>query len=432
MCLLKDAAADAPSTTAVGTTSYRELDAIADRHARRLLDLGVRSGDRVAFLLPPSPESAALFFAAWRIGASICPLSPRTPQPLIESLLARLDAAAYVDESGASARSTRFPQIQPPSALLFTSGSTSLPKIAVLSLESLIANAIPALDWFNLRPNDRWLLNLPLCHVAGIGILLRCILAKAAAVLDPSDPGITHVSAVPTQLYRATPVYPRLRCLLIGGAPIPSYPQKLPCFLTYGLTETGSLVAAKRNPPKIDDAYPLGFPLPHREIRLAPDGEILVRGDCLFQGYWKEGCIEKPFDADGWFATKDTGRISSEGLSILGRKDWQFISGGENIQPEEIENALLSLPGVLEAVVVPRDHPEFGKRPIALVRSLHSDEALLKTRLLDALPKFKIPDRIVFVHELPKTGLKINRKAIFEMDINKTFNLHAFSSSQSS
>lgn len=300
--------------------------------------------------------------------------------------------------------------------MILTSGSTAHPKIAVLSFANLLANAVSAITLFDLRPGDLWLLNLPLYHVGGVGILLRCFYAEADIVLDAKNPNITHVSAIPTQLYRATPIYKNLRCLLIGGAPIASYPKKLPCFLTYGLTEMASLVTARLSPPQIEGHFYLGAPLQGREIKIAGDGEILVQGDCLFQGYWEYGKIHLPRDSEGWFATGDIGRYGPEGLAILGRKDWQFISGGENIQPEEIERELLLLPEILEAAVIGVPHPEYGHCPIAVCHS--SDPAFnthqMKNALLHRLPNFKIPYALYLVEELPKKGLKIDRNALLE------------------
>lgn len=413
---LKEAARAAPLAPAFDNVTYRELDRLADEMAFMLESSGIGPGERIAFLHPPCIEAAALFFAAWRIGASICPLSLRIPPSQIEAHLTRLDARLLIDSFPIRVclRKTAYPPLPFLAALLFTSGSTSLPKIAVLSLSNLLSNAGPVAKYLDLRENDRWLLNLPLYHVGGIGTLLRCVIAKARVVLDRQDPEITHISAVPTQLYRGTPIYKNLRCLLIAGAPILSFPRRLPCYLSYGLTEMGSLVTTQ--------LFNLGFPLPERELDISSKGEIRVRGGCLFQGYWEKGRITKPSDCEGWFATGDIGRMSKEGLQVLGRLDWQFISGGENIQPEEIEEALLALPGVREAAVVPVDDPEFGKRPAAFVAAEPSsqDPSYLKGALSERLPKFKIPIRYTFVDELPKIGLKINRKSISEIANNNS------------
>jgi O-succinylbenzoic acid--CoA ligase len=187
-------------------------------------------------------------------------------------------------------------------------------------------------------------------------------------------------------------VYKHLRCLLLGGAPIGIVSDRLPLYTTYGLTEMGSIVTVN------------GQVLPGREVRLAADGEILVRGACLFQGYLGQ---DRPID---WFATGDLGRYEKGRLVIVGRKDWMFISGGENIQPEEIEAQLHAMPEVIEAAVVGKEDAEFGKRPVAFVRAYHPFTLQqMHDFLRHRLPKFKIPIALYFIEEIPKTNFKINR-----------------------
>lgn len=382
LCPLKAAAKEAPNSIALiakdFSITYKELDQLADQFS-------FKEGELI-HTLPAHPEEfIPLFFACMRQGASLCPLNLRLPQP--ETSIKRLPS-----------------KTNPQSLLLFTSGSTGTPKIAILSFKSLLANASHSIP---LLPDDRWLLSLPLYHVGGIGIMLRCILARAAIVLDKNHPEITHLSFVPTQLYRESPVYKNLKCILVGGAPLSSIPVNLPIYATYGLTEMGSMVLVRKNPPLINGHFYLGTALPKREISLAPDGEILVRGETLFEGY-----LDHPPE-NKWFATGDIGRRHpTEGIAIIGRKDWQFISGGENIQPEEIEQALLQIPEILEAVVVPKKDPEFGMRPVAFVRTNHST-LNLHALLSKTLPKYKIPVAFHILDELPKKGLKIDRKQLF-------------------
>ena len=363
---------------------------------------GIGPGDRIGALSSSTPQFVSLFFAAWHLGAVLCPLSPRIPPAQLESHLDRLDVKLFFN---GSVRPTRYPPLPHPGVLLFTSGSTGVPKIAYLSLDNLLANARGAIEVLDIRENDRYLLNLPLHHVGGIAVVLRSMLARAHCIFDPSDPEITHLSAVPTQLYRACPYYKKLRCLLIGGAPITSWPEHLPCFFSYGLTEMGSLAAiASPGAPY--------RPLPSTQIQLKDDGEILVRGESLFQGYWQGGAPEE------WFATGDVGSIDRDGFRISGRKDWQFISGGENIQPEEIEAHLLSLPGILEAAVIPMPDPEFGMRPAAFLKASAITPDEIREALAKRLPKFKLPVSFTFLEELPKNGLKIDRITLFS-HINK-------------
>lgn len=345
MCILEEAARDAPNQIALltkdGPITYRELNRLE--------------------------HPITNMFAAWRKGDSFFAINPRLPHP-----------------------APRF-KGPPESLLLYTSGSTAEPKIAILTLDNLIANAKAVIDAVDLKIKDQWRLTLPLHHVGGIGILIRCILARATIVLDES-PDVTHLSYVPTHLYRATPVYKKLRCLLLGGAPIGKFPKHLPIYTTYGLTEMASTVTLN------------GKLLPNRDLKIADDGEIWVNGPCLFQGY-----VGKPHQ--GWFATKDLGRFVNEKLEILGRKDWMFISGGENIQPEEIEQKLLAFPEIIEAAIIPVDDAEWGKRPVACVRakSIFTFEEM-ERRLLENLPKFKVPIALYFLDEFPrKNNLKMNR-----------------------
>lgn len=392
-----------------GIVSYQELDRKVDETALLLTRFGIKSHDLIAALLPPSPSLIFLLFAAFRIGASISLLNTKLPPLQIQAQLKRLQPKLFIDSFPI------VPKLLPSSrkifqsALLFTSGSTGVPKIAVLPLKALLANALHSVP---LNPTDRWLLSLPLFHVGGIGILLRCALFGASIALEKTDPEITHLSCVPTQLYRESPVYKKLKMVLLGGAPIKSYPDYLPISLTYGLTEMGSMVLAKEKPPLSQERYYLGRALPNREMRLAKGGEIEVRGKTLFAGYLDD--ISDPF-SDGWFATGDVGSFDPEkGFAILGRKDLQFISGGENIQPEEIEQCLLQIPDVLEAIVIPKPDAEFGMRPFALLKAVNPTFTYEKMKefLMQVLPKYKIPIAMELVDEFPKTGFKIDRKAV--------------------
>ncbi|MDP1607952.1 MAG: AMP-binding protein [Chlamydiales bacterium] len=408
-CPLKEAVSSAPlwiQKTKIWTC--REVDELADLYTAAFYKCGMKQGSRIAIEPYSAPATMAMLFAAWRLGAAICPLHLRLTPAGRDAILQRLQPHLVVERDfcpGLQRLSITTIDSQQPALFLMTSGTTGEPKLAVLTCHQLFANAYGVLDLLGLQPGDRWLLNLPLFHVGGLSILIRCLLAKAAVVSDADCPSITHISSVPTQLYRATPVYKTLRCLLLGGAPVSHYPQSLPVFVTYGLTEMGSMVLAKKDPA---DGY-LGFALPHRNVRLAEDGEILVGGECLFQGYWEQGRLIPP---EPWFPTKDVGHFDPRrGFKILGRKDFQFISGGENIQPEEIESYLLQIPGVEEAVVAPRKDPEFGARPVAfVVGSL--DRKTMRAWLSAHLPSYKIPVDLILLPQIPKKGMKVDRRVL--------------------
>src|SRR5690606_25241344 len=163
-----------------------------------------------------------------------------------------------------------------------------------------------------------------------------------------------------------------------------------------------------------------GRVLPYRNLSVAPDGEILVKGETLFKGYVGVGL---PVDGNGWFHTGDLGFLDPEGyLVVTGRKDNLFISGGENIQPEEIERLLGTVEGVGRAVVVPVKDDEFGCRPVAFVEMRSEADAVplelvekMNARLAAVLPRYKLP---VAYYPLSDSGtdlgIKVNRSILKE------------------
>ena len=391
-CPLRQAALDTPNLTALKdrhqSFTFKELDELVNT---------IRfDSPRCILIEPPSISAILKLFAALRQNIPFCPLNLRLPSIQIEKQIQQLAQAPFAQ------------------VLLFTSGSTATPKLARLSLSHFLSNARALIPTVNLAPEDGWLLSLPLYHVGGLSIVFRCILARAQIILNPTDLNITHISNVPTQLYRSWPIHPKLKCILLGGAPIYATEPMLPIIVTYGLTEMSSAVLAQKPKWKNGRLY-FGHPLPGHEIKLE-NREIFVRGASLFHGYANEK--NQPFTKtpkthlqDQWFATKDLASFDAElGYSIIGRKDNLFISGGENIQPEEIEQILLENPDVLEAVVVPKSDPQFGTRPVAFLRTVHSiNEKHLQITLQQYLPKYKIP---IEFHPLEQTGFKADRKVL--------------------
>ena len=424
-CPIARAAQNSPQNLAIlsdeGAFPYQELDSLIETKRKKLQTLGVKPSHRVAFIASSYVETIILFFALLRLGAILCPLSFRLPPLALQERLAKLKADAFLENHTIS--SLRHTPSQPlPSAvccLLFTSGSSAHPKIAALSYDNFLASATGSIPPCHLQEHSRWLLSLPLFHVGGIGILFRCILSHSCIVLSKEKPPraleqnkITHLSLVPTQLYRLLqepPAYKTLECILLGGAPIPpellvqAKKRNFPVFSTYGMTEMSSQITMDQ-----------GKVLPFREVQIASDGEILVKGKTLFKGYLQEDMLFLPL-IDGWFATKDLGEWdASDNLVIKGRKDLLFISGGENISPEEIERALCSLTGIYLAVVVPIPDEEYGERPFAFIHNTCGTSAEeIRERLLSVLPKFCIPKQIVSLPgDLVENSIKWDRKAL--------------------
>ena len=445
-CPLRETAISSPDAPAIvtpeKTLSYSELDRRVSVAARRFGEMGLGSGARVALYLPKDEHYIVLILALIRTGAVACPLSTRLPPSSIEPLLARADCRALVsdDEEALDAVDVSVEKLTPesllaedealeeetglrlaldsPATLVFTSGSTGVPKAALHTFGNHYQSALGSNENIPLGPGDRWLLSLPLYHVGGLSILFRCLLGGAAMVLpEPGEKvgesisiyGVTHVSLVSTQLRRLLSegdVPEKLKAVLLGASGIPASlleraaSRNLPVYTSYGLTEMASQVTTTSgaSPEELETS---GKVLPYREMSISGEGEVLVRGETLFAGYVREDEIERPLDENGWFHTKDLGELDADGyLRVLGRRDNLFVSGGENIQPEEVEEALMCLEGVVQAAVAPVPDAEFGFRPVAFVRSIGGDfdPESLRLSLEKVLPRFKVP--VVF-HEWP-------------------------------
>ena len=446
-CPLRHNALRAPHTPAVFVAgraySFAEFDGLVTAAVRHLKQRNARKGDVVAFAGTPGLEYVAGLLGAVRAGAVACPINPKFPEEYRRRLLQRVDAVAVIDPVAESLSPAPITDDTPPSldenqpaTIIFTSGSAGEPKAALHSLGNHIHNAQLSNRNIPLAQGDRWLLSLPLFHVAGIGVVFRCLLGGAAVVIpDPGaelavtirDAGVTHVSLVATQLYRLLQTELGIRALrplkaiLLGGSGMPeslvreAHALGLRIHTSYGMTEMSSQVTTTRPCDPIEKVLTSGAPLDPAALRVSSEGEIQVRGRTLFLGYLRDGQVDRPMTSDGWFATGDLGQLDSDGyLRVTGRRDNMFVAGGENIQPEEIEAALCRCPNVLEAVVVPAAHPEFGAVPVAFVRCAGGtpDEDALRTALGASLPRFKTPKRFLpWPGDIAPAGIKPDRRA---------------------
>ncbi len=442
-CPVAEAAQISPHEAAIvcdeRVIRYHELDDLASRVAANLADRGVTAGLRVAVYLPADWRCIAVYFGILRAGSTACFINTRLPRAAVlaqirqlacQHVVARIQDPAAPDlaglcihepalllahREGPAGESPGRIALDHPATILFTSGSTGEPKPAVLSYGNHYYSARGSNLNIRLASHDRWLLSLPLYHVGGLGIVYRCLLSGATIVIPESGQpieesqrhyGITHLSLVATQLIRLLKVdhvpesFTQLKAILLGGGPltdsalVEALRRGWPVLPSYGLTEMGSQVTtvSPLTPPA--QRMNAGAVLKYRQLRINAGGEIEVRGETLFQGYLEKGELVPARDADGWYATGDLGVLNEQGqLTVQGRKDFMFISGGENIQPEEIERALGRMPEIEQAVVVPVSDPEFGACPVAFVRYRHEplDPAVVMARLSDGLPKYKIP-----------------------------------------
>lgn len=382
------------------------------------LPFALAPGDVVALRGGDPALRVAAPLAAWTLGLCTQLVSDREPEAAVERQLESSGARCVLGwrVPGIWSLLPLAPQHEvqlPAGTLLATSGSAGHPKLVAHALEHHVASAREACAFLDLGSRDRLLLSLPTYNAGGLALLFRAILSGAvlcapgagsplAAAIARHRP--THISLVATQLARlledgaSAAALRACRAVLVGGGPIPvrlreeALAADVPLVVTYGATETAAFVAASADPEINARAQSAGRPLPRREVRLDDEGEIRIGGPTLFSGYLVDGALQGGRDDDGLWATGDLGRFENGVLYVTGRKDRMFVSGGENVQPEEIESALLGLAAVDEAVVVPAGSPEFGARPVAFVAGEALDAATLDASLRAVLPGFKTPD----------------------------------------
>jgi fatty-acyl-CoA synthase len=463
-----------PSGTALqfATTSmsYGELAQLA-RQAAALAwtEWGVRPGDRVAWLGGNHPAQIALLFGLARIGAILLPLNFRlapaewqrlladcTPAHLVHDaafaeaarqLAAACGIAAHpLEELHEQATSGAAPARAAPDApalLVYTSGTTSGPKAAVHTQANLLANMAIAAQVQAMCPADTVLTVLPLFHVGGLCIqTLPALYAGAKVILHPrfhpadtlaciaaDRPTLTLQVPATMQALLEHPAWAGtdlscLRAVWAGSSLLPTplveafHARGVPVCNVYGATETGPFSIALPPHAAMNHVGSCGWPAPGVEARLGPAcgdaAELLLRGPNVVSRYWPD---RPACDAQGWFATGDLAQQDADrSWRIVGRLKDLIISGGENIHPAEIEQALSLHADVAECAAFALPDVRWGELvavAVVLREGAHADEAALSAHLQQRLARFKLPRKWFFVPELPKTALgKVQRSAL--------------------
>jgi len=365
--------------------------------------------------LPAGPAFVDALRRAWDEGAAVAPLDPRLAPPARAAVLAALAPTVVVGPDGTRhARAEGRPVEEGDALVVATSGTTGTPRGVVLTHAALAAATTAVHRHLAVDPAaDRWLACLPLAHVGGLGVVVRALLGgvpltvlpgfdAAAVEAEAVRGGATLVSLVATALARVDAS--RFRVVVLGGAAPPaSVPPNT--VVTYGMTETAGGVVYD------------GRPLPGVEVRVDAGGEIHVRGPMLLRAY-RDG--HNPKDGDGWLPTGDLGELDADGrLVVHGRRGDLVVTGGENVWPEAVEEALRDVPGVAEVAVAGRPDPEWGQRVVAFVvpatpsdpPTLDDVRAAVKARLAG----YAAPRELVLVESLPRTSLgKVRRRALVE------------------
>jgi acyl-CoA synthetase (AMP-forming)/AMP-acid ligase II len=471
--------------------TYAELDALADRVAHVLTERGLVKGDRVAVLLPNCHQFVEIFYGAARAGLVVVPLNWRLVADELAFMLRDSGATALVaaaefdavvaelhDRTGDDATPVREwlrvgsdgpswshdhdalvdaasddpitveADGDDPLFIMYTSGTTGLPKGALHTHDSVEWAVLTVLATADVRFLDRYLICLPLFHVGALNPLNDTIYRGGTVILmrqfDPAriwtifrDEHVTVTLAVPAMLnfmlqtYRPDVHQPlQLRWIMSGAAPVPpslieEYARLgLEIHQVYGLTETCGPACLISPDEALTRIGSTGKPFFHTEVRIVDDngvdvgadepGEVLVRGRHVMAGYWNRPEDTAAAIRDGWLHTGDIAVRDADGfVFIRDRIKDMIISGGENIYPAEIEDVLLAHPRIADVAVIGMASAKWGESPLAVV--VAADEDLDERTVLEhcegKLARFKVPRRVVFTGVIPRnlTGKSLKR-----------------------
>lgn len=476
---------DEPAVTDTNgdTLSRVELRALARRAATYFVSTGA---SRIGFLDVNSRRLPIALFGAALAGVPFLPLNYRLSDAQLSELLAREPGTLVVSsQSGIDRMSglghhsiehadrlllpggsewdeSSFVDPDDVAIVLYTSGTTSEPKAALLRHRHAVSYVLGTVEFAGAGPSDAVLVSVPPYHIAGVSTILSNIYSGRRIVyLDPFHPAewirtvrahnVTHAMVVPTMLARIVEhvgegdaQVPSLRSLAYGGArmPLPVLERALDMFPdvgftnAYGLTETSSTIAVlgpeghraavASNDPRVRARLgSAGQPVPGVEIKVVDAdgiecgtgvaGSLLVRGEQV-SGEYDHGSA---LDADGWFPTRDIASVDAEGfIFIEGRSDEMIIRGGENIAPTEVESVLLGHPAILEAAVVGLPDDEWGERVAAAVvlrPGTQAEPDELRSWVSQRLRSAKTPDVIEIRSHLSYTTTgKLLRREILK------------------
>lgn len=446
--------------------SFAALEMRSNRWAFWLRQRGIQPGDRLGFFLANRVEVIDLWLACVKSGVIVVPINILYRDKEIHHILGETRPVAVVtagkdahffsgvrilevDESAQGAgqvpvasRPSLPREEDPVAALIFTSGTTGAAKGAVLTHKNFAVNGSSLLKAWKFTENDKYLAALPLFHVHGLANGLHCWLGSGCHLRLLGRFQAAHAKEEflryrPTVFFGVPTMYVRLlelpeeaarkigaclRLAVSGSAPLSpvvheEFRKKFGTTLLerYGMTETLMNTShpydGERRPGTVGPALPhvqiAIRDLQGREVRDGEEGELHVKGPNVCQGYWNREDATRGAFVDGWFRTGDMGVRSQDGyITLQGRRSDMIISGGFNIYPREIEEFLVTLPGILEAAVVGVADRVRGELPVAYVVSEGPlDEDVLKEAFGRALASFKCPRAFVRVDHLPRTAL---------------------------
>jgi acyl-CoA synthetase (AMP-forming)/AMP-acid ligase II len=335
-----------------------------------------------------------------------------------------------------------------PVTIIFSSGTTGMPKGAVFDADNLAAAATSA--GVMSAPHDRRLTSTPFAHAGYMFKLWDQLVWGTTVVIPPApwsaagmfdvlrDERITVAGAVPTQWYKlldleevSPEVLPLLRIGVVATAPAdPELVRRVadrlgvPLVVRYAMTECPTISGTTPEDPPEVQFRTVGRPAPGMAVRVV-NGGIEVAGPCVMRGYWRNPELTAAVLQDGWLRTGDIGVLGEDGnLSIAGRSSDMYIRGGFNVHPLEVEQVIATHTAIRQAAVVGRSVPVIGEIGVAVVVAADPDHPPvleeLRTHVSRELADYKAPDELVVVDELPMTAmLKPDRAALRKLIVER-------------
>lgn len=485
-----------------GDLTYLDLEDRTARLAGALVAGGAEAGSRIAYVGLNSPAFLLTMFAALRIGAVFVPVNFRLAGPELQTVLERSGATVVVAEPGhrdavdtvrdavvveryllvdddpvvpagrenpgwepwSALLSSSVPvddvavgTFDDPAVLMFTSGTTGMPKGVVLTFGNIWWNSVNVDSRIDTRRGDVTHASAPLFHVGALNSFVVRTLVRGGTVVvrrgfDPAELlddlvrwRVNSFFAVPAMLLALrrvpgvfeTPL-PELRSIVLAGAPVP--PSLIRDFASHGimlqqawgLTETAPFATHLPVERTLDKIGSAGIPMPYTEVEIVEvgtnrtletgaSGEVVVRGPNVTPGYWENPeATAAAFDEDGWFHSGDIGFLDEDGyLFIVDRLKDMIISGGENVYPAEVERVLATMPGVTDLAIIGVPDEQWGEAVMAVVAPADA-AAVTLNEIRDYagqhLARYKLPRLLHIVERVPRNASgKLEKPAIRRM-----------------
>ena len=442
--------------------SYKELFDRSIKIASILSKKGIIKNNYIPLLIEDSLSFIETTIALWFLGAIPVPLNTKLVDAEISLILDDFDFKFLITDkefllnqrqkdlnrielkeitfSDSRNKKFSFPKLDDEAVVIFTSGSTGRPKGVVHTFSTLFNSIENGNKLLNHKENDRWLASLPFYHIGGFQIICRSLFYGCSIVIPESQQTHnlqdaivkykpSHLSLVSTQIKRLIndKVIPDklLKVSLIGGGFVDDElmfeSDKLGWkpFRVYGSSETGSMISAISAEEIMKKPQSVGRAFNNVEIKISLDSEILINSNSLFKKYINDEKETLSKVINCFYQTGDLGFIDNDGyLFVEARRNDLIVTGGENVNPIEVESVLKQITGVIETCVFAKQSKTWGQIVVAaiVINDLSLNEKSIKDILKQKLAGYKIPKQFYFVDALPKTSLgKLERDKIKKM-----------------